>query len=1214
MYRKAKMAVFLSLILMAAASSTAAASPPLAGRLVYLQGQVEVRRDGEEWKAARVNQDLWAGDTVRTGVLSRAAILCVDESQLKLNENTVLVLKSAAPSPRLSLGQVIPAAVKEAATSLYRVSQGEVWLRNKNEKFRFELETPAVTAAIRGTEFNLKVALDGLTLLTLLEGGLKLINPYGELDLRPAEEGLARPGQPPTKRILVQPADAVQWSLYYPGIFSYRDLPLAPPEAVASPAPASRAAGLVRQGETYYDQGHLAQARQEAEAALRLDPENDQALALLGWISLQHHALEEAQSYFRRVRRPDDKAVIGMALACYRLGDVPGAYHLIQAARQKLRSPLLTTMAGYFSLLAGRVEEGRALLEDAARQAPAMALPQALLGQIYLVQNRKDAARAAAAQALARDPASPAAQVTMALVNISQFDLAAARRHLEKAIKLDPRFVEAYLYLARIFLGSDYLDQAWKTVAEALRLAPREGEVLTLAGFVRLGYRDYSQAFQFFTRAVKASPGLGEPHLGLATYHFRYRDYDQGVAEMLTATLLDPRVSLYQSSLGKALYQVRSFNKALEVFDYAKTLDPRDPTPHLYKGIALTDLNRPGEAIEEINRSIDLNDNTAIFRSRIMLDRDLAVRNFNLAKAYTQLGLGEWSYSKAVTAVKSDPTNGSAQLFLANAYLATRQRLSSAGSALLLYRLLSPANQNTFSLYNDYTDMFEMPYARVLAEGGIGTWPNKNSIQDHSLEVYGGTPGTALRAFGSYQEDQGFRAVNGDAKGYTINVLGKWEPTVKNSLLAGYTYGERKTGDVSNFNDFSFPNSPNFRQFFHVRQYEAGYTHRFSPASLFLAYLMYQPTDINSFDRTQTPFIFMGIPVTLDERLQQAAGHESFNIQLQKQLILGSHTFIGGFDYFTGHLKFRSSDLLRILFQGVPIAQATLLDSSGPPDRTYSFYLMDYWKIRPNLLVELGVWKDFAKNSRQGFSRPLSNSLWSPRLGINYQVNSQHTLRLALQQNLSTHNLRQPNSLVPTEVASFPWAINVDDGAIVREGGFAWEAQWNPKTFSVLRLNFHRISVPQFEVDQNLNERRVWWTWKRYLASFTVNRVLSPSWGLNTGLVWKRFVPDPNPVIRILGEDFSMFAPFAGLSFLHRTGWQGGVTTFLVQQHLKHRDDNPFGLVDLRFGKEFDNKRGKAILEVTNVFNRHFFFQREFVTLDAIFPARRIMFKLAFYF
>jgi tetratricopeptide (TPR) repeat protein len=150
---------------------------------------------------------------------------------------------------------------------------------------------------------------------------------------------------------------------------------------------------------------------------------------------------------------------------------------------------------------------------------------------------------------------------------------------------------------------------------------------------------------------------------------------DRGLAEMLTATLLEPRISLYQSELGKALYQVRSFDKSLEVYDYAKTLDHNDPTPYLYKGIALTDLNRPAEAVQQIKRAIELNDNRGVFRSRIMLDQDYAVSNYNLAKAYNELGLGSWAYSKAVTSVNKSPTTSSAYFFLAESYAGTTNRL-----------------------------------------------------------------------------------------------------------------------------------------------------------------------------------------------------------------------------------------------------------------------------------------------------------------------------------------------------------------------------------------------------------------------------------------------------------------------------------------------------------------------------------------------------------
>jgi hypothetical protein len=53
-----------------------AGAAELAGRLVFMQGQVAVRLAGTDaWQKARLNQDLAGGDMVRTGPNSRAAIL-----------------------------------------------------------------------------------------------------------------------------------------------------------------------------------------------------------------------------------------------------------------------------------------------------------------------------------------------------------------------------------------------------------------------------------------------------------------------------------------------------------------------------------------------------------------------------------------------------------------------------------------------------------------------------------------------------------------------------------------------------------------------------------------------------------------------------------------------------------------------------------------------------------------------------------------------------------------------------------------------------------------------------------------------------------------------------------------------------------------------------------------------------------------------------------
>jgi outer membrane receptor protein involved in Fe transport len=248
---------------------------------------------------------------------------------------------------------------------------------------------------------------------------------------------------------------------------------------------------------------------------------------------------------------------------------------------------------------------------------------------------------------------------------------------------------------------------------------------------------------------------------------------------------------------------------------------------------------------------------------------------------------------------------------------------------------------------------------------------------------------------------------------------------------------------------------------------------------------------------------------------------------------------------------------------------------------------------------------------------PIYNSLWSPRFGLNWQVTAAHTLRFALQRHLNTHFFLQP-LLVPTEVASFPWPIDAPSGAEVREVGTAWEAQWDPKTFSVLRLDAHRIAAPDFDVFG----QRASGSWRRYLASLTVNRILTPYVGLNLGVVGRRIVPDVNPNLATvsLGQDLTEVFMFAGLNFLHRSGWQGGITTPLVFQHLKSNlhyqgdADNLFGLVNLRLGYEFPHKRGLASFEVTNLFNRHFFQALEPFRDPEIFPVRRMMFKLALWF
>ena len=99
--------------------------------------------------------------------------------------------------------------------------------------------------------------------------------------------------------------------------------------------------------------------------------------------------------------------------------------------------------------------------------------------------------------------------------------------------------------------------------------------------------------------------------------------------------------------------------------------------------------------------------------------------------------------------------------------------------------------------------MFEMPYGRAVASGGIGAWEGGKSIQDHQGLVYAGAPGVAAGAYVGYFDSRGANwpsdvtldSFNGNGRVYDIEALAKWEPTVKGTLSGFYQYTDQKATD-----------------------------------------------------------------------------------------------------------------------------------------------------------------------------------------------------------------------------------------------------------------------------------------------------------------------------------------------------------------------------------------------------------------------------------
>ena len=96
--------------------------------------------------------------------------------------------------------------------STMRLSLGRAWAQTKRAPdSRFNLETPAAVAAIRGTDWELDVDASAKTLLAVFSEQVEFSNAKGSVTLASNAAALAEVGRAPVKILLSNPRDCIRW-------------------------------------------------------------------------------------------------------------------------------------------------------------------------------------------------------------------------------------------------------------------------------------------------------------------------------------------------------------------------------------------------------------------------------------------------------------------------------------------------------------------------------------------------------------------------------------------------------------------------------------------------------------------------------------------------------------------------------------------------------------------------------------------------------------------------------------------------------------------------------------------------------------------------------------------------------------------------------------------------------------------------------------------
>jgi len=513
-------------------------------------------------------------------------------------------------------------------------------------------------------------------------------------------------------------------------------------------------------------------------------------------------------------------------------------------------------------LRAGQADQAEADIQELLALQPKNGDAQALRAVISLARNDKGTALASAQEATQLAPDSYLSWLALSYVEQAQFKLEDALKAARHATELAPSSALVKARIAELLMSLGRIREAEKVAQEAVSVYPAGSRGYTILGFVHLAQINTKAAREDFLNAIERDSTDPLPRLGLGLAIIRDGDLVAGREQIEIAVALDPTNSLIRSYVGKAYYEEDTKARdalASKQFGLAKQLDPKDPTPWFYDAILKETQNQPVNALEQLRTSIELNDNRAIYRSRLLVDEDSASRSISLATAYRDLGFDALAQNEAAQSINKDQGNYSAHRFLSDYYATQPRNQMARDSELLQAQLLQPlnlapvqprlaANAPSFFDYSttlpvgltDYSRLFASNGLQLEADGLVGT--QDTAAGNIVLSGVANKLAFSVGAFHSHTD--GFRT-NDDQSLDVANAFLQLELSPETSVQAEYRNLSVELGDttITFFDAANF--DPTLRDTLRSQFIRLGLRHDFAPDSTVLvSYIHRNQTDV----------------------------------------------------------------------------------------------------------------------------------------------------------------------------------------------------------------------------------------------------------------------------------------------------------------------------------------------------------------------------------
>ena len=594
----------------------------------------------------------------------------------------------------------------------------------------------------------------------------------------------------------------------------------------------------------------------------------------------------------------DEKSALADSLAAYRAGDLLTA----QSSYPENRQPVSDAEKIYRAatlLAVGQVAQATQMIQTVHTPSA-----MALLTLVNVVKGNP--------VSQGTPTASTGEDMAESYVLQAQSKLKEALERAKSAANRSTNFGFAWARVAELELSFGRSGAAQDALDQALRLAPRNAYAHTVSGFAQAGRGRFTAARNSFRTALDLDPALAHAWLGHGLMLIRSGQGAEGRQALQVAAAREPQRSLLRSYLGKAWSHTSDYERARKELGLAKKFDPNDPTPWLYSALLNEQHNRVNEAVEDLEKSQELNDNRSVFRSRLLLDQDKAVRSANLARIYQDAGLADWSVREAGRAVSYDYGNFSAHQFLANSYEALRDPRAynlryeaPAVSEYFIANLLSPVGATPLS-----QTVSQQEYSRLFDRDYFGIATSAEYLQDNSWNIqsslYGRQGAVDYAVEGFYRKEEGQRP-NNDLEREGIAARFRAALTAKDTIYFEANRTDLEAGDVAQYYDQDDASKTLRVDEEQVPNIIAGYHREWAPGihTLFMGtryeddFRITDPNYFIPFLKQTSNVITRVIPTT--EAVKTRSELEYYTGELQQIFTTRRHTLIVGIRYQDGN-------------------------------------------------------------------------------------------------------------------------------------------------------------------------------------------------------------------------------------------------------------------------------------------------------------------------